>query len=193
MDNELYEILSAFRDSLDAVNHKLEELEAKGAKVDELEARIENEIIQPALQKIEHDEDEANYNDFHSKYGEKLDKYADMLKSLEGDKYDVSRDAYNGWKSYEAPEGFTKPEEADGYVDAFVSAIEEKIEGIKKAMGLPEDTEVEVKADENGIELEIEGKSVEEAEKEEKSEDELSEDDVKEIEELKKEFEGWSV
>lgn len=197
MDNELYDILSAFRDSLDAVNHKLDELEEKSKKVDMLEARIENEIIQPTIEKMEHDEDEASFNSFRDKYGEKLDKFSDMLKSIEGDDYDVSRDAYEGWKAYEAPEGFEKPEEADGYIDAFCNVIEQKIEGIKKAMGLPEDAEVEIKADENGVSIEVEGeevseKPVEETEISTDEEGKLSDEDLKEIEEIKKEFKGWS-
>lgn len=207
MDNELYEILSAFRDSLDAVNHKLEELEAKGQKVDELEARLENEIIQPTIEKIKHDEEEADFENFHNNYGERLDKYSDMLKSIEGDDFDASREAWKGWKEYEAPEGFTKPESADGYIDAFVNVIENKIEEIKKALNLPEDAVVEVKADEDGVTLEVEGKEVDEAETEAKEEagleegevdifaddeEALSEEDLKEIEEIKKEFSGWN-
>lgn len=202
MDNELYEILSAFRDSLDAINHKLEELEEKSGKVDMLEARLENEVIQPTLEKIKHDEDEASFNDFHSKYGDKLDKYSDMLKSIEGDDFDASREAWKGWNEYEAPEGFEKPDNADEYIETFIKFIEEKVAEIKNALNLPEDAVVEAKVDENGVELEIEGAKVDEAEKEEApeeteevltdGEEALSDEDLAEIEEIKKEFKGWS-
>lgn len=202
-EEQIFEILSTFKDALDEINHKLEEFEEKTNKVDMLEARLENEIIQPTLEKIKHDEEEADFNDFHSKYGEKLDKYSDMLKSIEGDDFDASREAWKGWKEYEAPEGFEKPESADGYVDAYMNVIEEKIAEIKEALNLPEDAEVEVKADGDEIEVTVDGETVA-SETEEKSEEEetdetsydeegkLSEEDLAEMEEIKKEFKGWN-
>lgn len=199
-EEQIYEILTSFKDTLETINHKLDELDEKGKKVDMLEARLENEIIQPTLAKIKQDEDEADFNDFHSKYGEKLDKYSGMLKSIEGDDFDASREAWKGWKEYEAPEGFEKPEDASGYIDTFIDVIEKKIAEIKEGLGLPNDAEVEVKADENGVEVAIDGETVETSEEtpeeevisEGDEEEALSDEDIKEIEEFKKEFKGWN-
>lgn len=203
-EEQIFEILSAFRDTLNAIDHKLNELEEKGKKVDMLEARLENEIIQPTLEKIKHDEEEADFSDFHNKYGEKLDKYSAMLKSVEGDDFDASREAWKGWKEYEAPEGFEKPESADGYIDAYINVIEQKISEIKESLGLPENAEVEIKADENGVEVAVDGENISEEKPEEETEKEndvisegdeeeaLSDEDIKEIEEFKKEFKGWN-
>lgn len=207
-EEQIFEILSAMKDALDTINHKIEELEEKSCKVDQLEARLENEIIQPTLEKIKQDEDEADFSEFHNKYGEKLDKYSDMLKSIEGDDFDASREAWKAWKEYEAPEGYAKPDNADGYIDAFVSAIEDKIAEIKKGLNLPEDAEVKVVSDGDTVDVEIEGEPVEAEEKsEEKSEEKpeeetedfsddeegkLSEEEIKEIEEFKKDYKGWN-
>lgn len=212
-EEELYSILSAFRETLDVINHKLEELENKAEKVDALENRLETEIIQPSIEKMEHDEDEKAFGEFKEKYGEKLDKYSPMLKGIEGDDFDATREAYEGWKSYEAPEGFEKPESADGYIEAFVDLVEEKVDQIKKDLGFPEDAKVEVTTDGENTEVTIDGEPVAEEVTEEIVEDskdettedsddvgsdesedgELSEEDEKEIEDLMKDYKGYSV
>lgn len=203
-EEEIFAILQAMRDTIDSMGAKIAALEEKSSKVDEIDRKMEEEIIQPTLEKIAKDEDDRAFGEFHDKYGEKLDKYNAMLKSIEGDGFDATREAYEGWKSYEAPEGFDKPESADDYVDAFVDFVEKRVEEIKKDLGLSPDADVEVKTDGENTEVTVDGEPVEEAvkedaeeksdepeteEKEVSDDDGVSDEEMKEIEEAVKDYE----
>lgn len=148
--NELYDVLSQFKDAIDflkAENDGLkEQLDSANNRMGELENTLFEKIIKPT----EAATNEAAFNEFHDKYGERLDPYNEKLRALEGDdSLDLSREAFNGFKDYSAPEGMEPYTEAE-YVDALIEQVNQQIDTIKEKLGLPEDSKTEVVEDENG-------------------------------------------
>lgn len=148
--NELYDVLSQFKDAIDflkAENDGLkEQLDSANNRMGELENTLFEKIIKPT----EAATNEAAFNEFHEKYGERLDPYNEKLRALEGDdSLDLSREAFNGFKDYSAPEGMEPYTEAE-YVDALIEQVNQQIDTIKEKLGLPEDSKTEVVEDENG-------------------------------------------
>lgn len=148
--NELYDVLRQFKDAIDflkAENDGLkEQLDSANNRMGELENTLFEKIIKPT----EAATNEAAFNEFHDKYGERLDPYNEKLRALEGDdSLDLSREAFNGFKDYSAPEGMEPYTEAE-YVDALIEQVNQQIDNIKEKLGLPEDSKTEIVEDENG-------------------------------------------
>ena len=140
---------------------------------------------------------------FNDKYGEKLGSYNDALAPMEEEGFDLSRSAFDAYDSLPEEE---RPDEA-AYVDEVARVAEEKISEIKRALGVPEDTaveitddgegNVEVVADEDGdgepetpVTEESTEESTETEEKEDGSEEEKDDEEDEEVvddpEEIKK-------
>lgn len=222
--NALYDVLDNFRQAIDFLKGETEELremyKTQSDRVAELENTLFEEIIKPTAAA----ENEKAFEEFHSKYGEKLDPYNEKLRALENNEsLDLSREAFNGFKEYTAPEGM-QPYSEEEYVDALIEQVDKQIADVKAKLGIPEDSTVELTEDENGnTEVKVDGETVvsEEtettedagetpAETEEKaSEDieeeqpslfddgELSEEEAQkikdEVAEIKKDFKGYEL
>lgn len=148
--NELYDVLVQYKDAIDFLKGETDELremyKTQSDRVAELETTLFEKIIKPTMAA----ENEKAFEDFHAKYGEKLDPYNEKLRAVEGDEnIDFSREAFNGFKEYVAPEG-TTPYSEEEYVDALIEQVDGQIENIKAKLGLSEETPVEIKQDENG-------------------------------------------
>lgn len=153
------------------------------------------------------DESEKAYHhkkgleEFTSRNGETLGKYVDKLKKLNGDDFDIYSAAFDEYSN-----DFSDIEEST-YVAQLVSEIDNKLAKLKEALAddetEAENTEVEVKSDEDttkveaetedGEKTEIETES-EEPEKEEKEEEaeEKSEDELADFEaDLEKDYEKF--
>ena len=143
------------------------------------------------------DESEKKYKhdkgleEFTERNGETLGKYADKLKKLNGDDFDIYSAAFDEYTN-----DFSDIEEST-YVAQLVSEIDSKIAKLKEALG-EDDIEIhsndEGKTEVNAHDTKIETENTEveepkkEEEKEEKDEKEAEEDDaeaefVKELEE----------
>lgn len=188
--NALYDVLENYKQAIDFLKGETEELremyKTQGDRVAELENTLFEEIIKPTAAA----ENEKAFEAFHTKYGEKLDPYNDKLRALENDdSLDLSRQAFNGFKEYEAPEGM-QPYSEEEYVDALIEQVEQQIADVKAKLGIPEDSKVELTEDENGnTSVKVDGEEVvseetetveateEEAPAEEPSEDGNEEDD----------------
>lgn len=116
--------------------------------------------------------DEFNRNEFHKRNGEKLGKYADIMKKLNGKDFDIFKESFDEYNRD------FKDMEEDAYIAKLTAVLDEQLKDLKDALGV---SEVEVKSDENGTEIEAKDES-EEA-KEETKEDE---DKAEETEEEKK-------
>ena len=143
------------------------------------------------------DESEKKYKhdkgleEFTERNGETLGKYADKLKKLNGDDFDIMSAAFDEYTN-----DFSDIEEST-YVAQLVSEIDSKIAKLKEALG-EDDIEIhsndEGKTEVNAHDTKIETENTEveepkkEEEKEEKDEKEAEEDDaeaefIKELEE----------
>lgn len=215
--DELYEVLGAFKAALETLNEKQVALsdafnEANKTfteRVNKLESTLFDEIINPANEYIEETNKNARFDEFNSKYGDKFGDFAEPLKALEGDDYDVVREAFNQYDDFEGE----KPDE-DAYVEALVSELHNKLGQIKSSLGIPADEEIAVEETEDGGTVvttedgevvastedgeedhgEIEGDDATESEpdvEEEEVVDEAEDDDPEELAAFEKELEEY--
>lgn len=152
-EQEISDFLYTLRDAVLQVVDRVKDLEKKvdeniastDKKVNELTSTVYDEIINPANEYIAGQEKEARFNDFNEKYGEKLGAFNKDLSTLEGSDFDIVREAFDKYDDFEGD----KMGE-DEYVEALVDELGNKIDAIKKAFGVPEDTEIAVEQTEDG-------------------------------------------
>ena len=178
-ENQLNEILSSFRDAITALIERADAqddmIKAIQEKTDSTERLIFDEVINPAKAEMEKQIYEAGLEDFSSRYSDKLSGYNDKLRSIEGEDFDIMKQAYDGYNSIEGE----KPDEAM-YVDELVKVVDKQLDDIRQAIGAPADAEVAVKQDENGeTVVEVDGENVSK-ESEEKKPEETDDESVKE-------------
>lgn len=146
---QLNEILASYRDAINALIERADAqdgmIQAVREKAESTERLIFDEVINPAKAEMEKQIYEAGLDDFSNKYGEKLNGYNDKLRPIEGEDFDIMKQAYDGYNSIEGE----KPDEAM-YVDELVKAVDKQLDDIRAAIGAPANAEVEVKQDENG-------------------------------------------
>lgn len=188
-ENEIYEILSSYKQALDMIIERLDQMDEmyhqSDARVDELEKAVYEQVLNPINELIEEGETNARFDEFDNKYGEKLSAFNETLAPMEEEGFDLSRATFDAYDSI--PEDQRPDEEA--YVNEVARVAEEKIAQIKEAFGIPADTateitddgegNVEVKVDEDGDgepETPVEETEVEEGEDEPEEEPEADED-----------------
>ena len=211
MDNELIQVLQQFKQAIDMCMEKIEYLdkmiedfkEENDERVHALESTLYDEIINPTNEFIEETNKNARFDEFNSKYGDRLRPFNEPLSALEGEDFDIVRSAFDRYDEFEGEKA-----DMDTYVDRLVEEVGKQLDAIKKGLGLPEDAEIEVKQTEDGgtvVEVEdedhgddekviasTEGDEPDEEEEEplEEASDEEPEDDPEEVkafeEELKK-------
>ena len=203
-ENEIYEILSSYKQAIDMIIERLDQMDEmyhqSDARVDELEKAVYEQVLNPINELIEEGETNKRFDEFDNKYGEKLSAFNETLAPMEEEGFDLSRATFDAYDSI--PEDQRPDEEA--YVNEVARVAEEKIAQIKEAFGIPSDTateitddgegNVEVKVDEDGDgepetpveETDVEEETTEEPEEEVGSEEEVKEDDVDDPEEIAK-------
>lgn len=186
-ENQLNEILSSFRDAITALIERADAqddmIKAIQEKTDSTERLIFDEVINPAKAEMEKQIYDAGLEDFSSRYSDKLGGYNDKLRSIEGEDFDIMKQAYDGYNSIEGE----KPDEAM-YVDELVKVVDKQLDDIRQAIGAPADAEVAVKQDENGeTVVEVDGEKVSEESEEKPAE--AADEDVKEAIEVSDEDE----
>lgn len=168
-ENQLNEILSSFRDAITALIERADAqddmIKAIQEKTDSTERLIFDEVINPAKAEMEKQIYDAGLEDFSSRYSDKLGGYNDKLRPIEGEDFDIMKQAYDGYNSIEGE----KPDEAV-YIDELVKVVDKQLDDIRQAIGAPADAEVAVKQDEDGeTVVEVDGKEVSEESVDEKS------------------------
>lgn len=167
-ENQLNEILSSFRDAITALIERADAqddmIKAIQEKTDSTERLIFDEVINPAKAEMEKQIYNAGLEDFSSRYSDKLGGYNDKLKPIEGEDFDIMKQAYDGYNSIEGE----KPDEAV-YIDELVKVVDKQLDDIRQAIGAPADAEVAVKQDEDGeTVVEVDGEKVSEESVDEK-------------------------
>ena len=120
--------------------------------------------------------DEFNRNEYHKRNEGKLGKYADIMKKLNGKDFDIFKESFDEYN-----EDFKDMEE-DAYIAKLTAVLDEQLKDLKDALGV---SEVEVKSDENGTEIEAKDEETETEEKED--EDKAKETDEVDDEETEEE------
>jgi hypothetical protein len=146
-ENQISEFLYTLREAIIQVNGHLTQVEKKldesiastDEKINALKTTVYDEIITPANEYISGQEKEARFDDFNEKYGDKLRPFNDDLSTLEGSDYDLVRDAFDRYDSFEGD----KMGE-DEFVEALIGQLGDKLSEIKHKLGVPEDTDIAV-------------------------------------------------
>jgi hypothetical protein len=177
---QLNEILASYRDAINALIERADAqdgmIQAVREKAEGTERLIFDEVINPAKAEMEKQIYNAGLEDFTNKYGEKLNGYNDKLRPIEGEDFDIMKQAYDGYNSIEGE----KPDEAE-YIDELVKVVDKQLDDIRAAIGAPANAEVEVKQDENGeTSVEVDGQEVKEVSEDSEDSDKT---EVKETEE----------
>lgn len=106
-----------------------------------------NDVIINGLQEAANSyADEENYNRFSSEYGESIGKYADSMKVLCGDDFDLCKELYNALKEAEGygTDGFDEK----GLMEGKLQDIEDKLSKLKTPVEeAKEEAKEEVKED----------------------------------------------
>ena len=180
---QLNEILASYRDAINALIERVDAqdgmIQAVREKAEGTERLIFDEVINPAKAEMEKQIYNAGLEDFTNKYGEKLNGYNDKLRPIEGEDFDIMKQAYDGYNSIEGE----KPDEAM-YVDELVKVVDKQLDDIRAAIGAPADAEVAVKQDEDGeTTVEVDGQEVKEVSEDSKDSEDSDKTEVKETEE----------
>jgi hypothetical protein len=153
-EKELYEVLQAFKGALDFLINRVDEMDKmyedyrdqSDERMHKLESTLYDEIINPTKAYIDETNKNARFEDFSSKYGDKLGAFNDSLSAIDGEDVDLTKSAFDKYDSL--PEEDRPDEEA--YVESIISEVGSQIDAIKKGLGLPDDAEVTVTQDEDG-------------------------------------------
>lgn len=177
-EEQLNEILSSYRD---AINALVERADAQDTMIKAIKEQSEyvqhivfDEVINPAKKAMDEEIYNAGLDDFSSRYSEKLGGYNDKLRPIEGQDFDIMKQAYDGYNAIEGE----KPDEA-AYVDELIKAINTQLESIRQAIGAEPEAEVAVKQKDGETVVEVEGKEISTDEpKEEAVEEDVSEEET---------------
>ena len=123
--------------------------------------------------------DEFNRNEYHKRNEGKLGKYADIMKKLNGKDFDIFKESFDEYNTD------FKDMDEDAYIAKLTTVLDEQLKDLKDALGV---SEVEVKSDENGTEIEAKNEETETDEKEDEAKteeaDEAKDEETEEEEEL---------
>lgn len=175
MENEIYDILNSYKEAIDLLLNRCDELVKANAEMTEriskLESMLFDEILEPARLAMEADDKERRFNEFNEKYGERLGAYDKVISAAEGNpEFSMTRDVFDNYEEIPEP----RPE-TDEYVESVIEAVEGQIDSIKESLGIEPDAKIEITQDENGdTEIKADGETVA-SEKEETTEEEGTE------------------
>jgi copper chaperone CopZ len=192
-EQKLNEILTSYRDAINALIERMdaqdEMVKAVVEKVDGLDHLIFDEVINPAREAMDQSIYETGLNDFGNRYKDKLASYNEKLRPIEGEDFDIVKQAYDGYNSIEGE----KPDEAM-YVDELIKVVDKQLEDIRSAIGAPANAEVTVSNEDGETKVKVDGKEVskgsddEAKEASEVSDDDEEETDPEELAALEKEL-----
>jgi hypothetical protein len=184
MENEIYDILNSYKEAIDLLLNRCDELVKAGAeqaeRISKLESMLFDEILEPARLAMEADDKERRFGEFNEKFGEKLGAYDKVIGAAEGKPdFSMARDVFENYENIPEP----RPE-ADEYVDSVIEAVEGQIDSIKESLGIEPDAKVEITQDENGdTEIKADGEVVASETEETKEEGETTEEGTEPTEE----------
>lgn len=198
-ENEIYEILNSYKQALDILLSRVEQLEQSvidnkaelESKIKDVNDTLVEDVLNPASEARDWAAKEERFDGWLERNGEKFAPYADDYKLVEGEDKDLARDMFD---TYEGMEGEDKPTEEE-YVDSTIENLVAQINKIKEAFGAKD---VEISTDENGeAEVKVDGEEVdtetvkEVVEGKEEISDEEEEATPDELAEFEKELEAY--
>ena len=118
------------------------------ARLAALEHSVNNVIIKGLQEAADSYADEENYNRFSETYGPEIGRYADSMKVLCGDDFDLCKELYNALKEAEGygTDGFDEK----GLMEGKLKDIEDKLSKLKTPAEQEVKEEVKEEAKEDG-------------------------------------------
>ena len=176
MENEIYDILNSYKEAIDVLLNRCDELvkanAAQEERINKLESILFDEILEPARLALEEDDRNRRFDEFNGKYGEKLGAYDKVIGAAEGNpEFSMARSAFDEYEKLPEP----RPDE-DVFVDGLIETVEGQIDSIKESLGIEPDAKVEITQDEDGdTEIKADGEVVASENTEETAEEEGTE------------------
>lgn len=158
---------------LEAINLLNTKLDALSTRVDELDATIFDDLLNPMNEYVENREHEDGVNAFGEKYPS-IAEAGEDYKALYGT--DLASDIYDAYQPYK------EEYEEDSFVSEALRAIKEEIDNIKTKLGVKVEVK-EVDKDGDGTAETLEVTDKEEAKEPEEKEEPKESEEVKEKEE----------
>lgn len=166
MDQQIFEILTTYKQAIDFLTDKVQELEEQlkntDSHIEDVQSMIFDDIIGPAQEAMSAYDKDQRFNDFNSKYGERLGKYQSSFAPFEDEGFDLTKQAFDEYDNI--PDEY-KPD-VDAYVDEVESIAQDKLASIKQALGIPQDANLEIKETDDAVEVKADGETVEVEQKE---------------------------
>lgn len=167
MEEQLNALIAENKMLNDRVSNLEEMLKACMDKIANTDNFIQNELLNPLVDAFNTADDKIRFDDFTSRFGDKLSPYSQKLSAIEGKDVDAIRDAYDAYNSY-SDEEKAEFESDDKYIDNLITELDNYINKVRETLGLSPNTDVEVKSDEKGkIDIAVDGEPIAEAEKNE--------------------------
>lgn len=167
-----------------------EEVAALNDKIEAINELVTKQIVEPTIAYY----NEEQFNKFNDKYGERLGKYDELMRSsLNSPDYSATRAAWDELQDMSDEE--KEALDMDKYVEGVESGIADYVAKIKEQLGLPAEAEVEIKADEKGVEVkaDADGNGTKEVVAEEKTDVKGKTEEEAEIDpKLQKELEAYA-
>lgn len=178
---ELNELIPQLIAALQAVTEKVDEI---AARQDELDSVLYDGLIGPANEALAQQEYDNALSDFRTKYAQKLGPYEEASRAIEGDDFDVFKEAFDNYNDSDYSD--ISPDE---YVDALAANLQEQIAKVREAVAEkegvePEDVDVEVSAEDGEVTVDVDDTTTEE-----KPEDDVTETVEEEVGETLDDFE----
>lgn len=151
--------LSEIKEAIDTIKETLvflveqekvrgEEVAALNDKIEAVNELVTKQIVEPTIAYY----NEEQFNKFNDKYGERLGKYDELMRSaLNSPDYSGTRAAWDDLQGMSEDE--KSKIDIDKYVDGVETGFADYVARIREQLGLPPESEVEIKADENGVEV----------------------------------------
>lgn len=109
----------------------LNEIKALKAELEELKDVVHKGIIEP----IEKDYNDRKYKEatdmWRERFKDKLSPYEERLKATEGDDFDLFNASYDAWNETDL--------DPDEWVELLIKSIDESLEPLAKAFGVPQE------------------------------------------------------
>ena len=158
----------------------LNEIKALKAELEELKDVVHNGIIKP----IEQDYNDRKYKEatdiWRERFKDKLSPYEERLKATEGDDFDLFKASYDAWNETDL--------DPDEWVELLIKGINESLEPLAKAFGVPQENLNATVEIENGEVSDILADTEPEAEETEVEEKAEEEPELSEEEQFQKEL-----
>ncbi len=144
----------ALKDIITLLMEKLDAQMGYTKALEERMNRMEKGVVEGLLNPLSEAQEEFEFNDWKETYGKPLERYEGATKAIEGDDFDIYREAYKGSRQLD--------DESQGeFIEKLTKNLEEQILALRNGLDLPPNTEVEIKSDSSGdVEVKVDGETV---------------------------------